>query len=669
MLRIGIDTGGTFTDFVVLDQDRMEVFKLPSTPAEPQRAVLEGIARVVEGREGYLLQLGSTVATNAFLERKGARCVLLANQGFEDLLEIGRQNRPGLYQLEASRPEPLVPPNLRIGIKERRLWDGSAWVSLESKSLEWLKGKIQQLKPESIAVVLLYSYVNPESEIRIGDALAETGVPISLSHRILPEFREYERTSTTVINAYVQPIMSSYLAALSEEELVRRGRLTVMQSNGGSIGPESARQEPVRTLFSGPAGGVVGAFEVARAAGYERILTLDMGGTSTDVCLCDGRIETTHEAAIDHHPVAIQTIGIHTIGAGGGSIAWVDEAGLLKVGPRSAGADPGPICYGKGDQLTVTDAHLFLGHIDPEGLLGGTMKLAPEKVAPALQDLAVRLGGESGRQWEPHEIAEGILRIVDTQMERALRLISLQRGYDTRDFTLVAFGGAGGLHACALAQALMIPRILVPRHPGALSAMGILRADVIRDTSATLLATTEDPELPGKLEAAAGSLAERVREQLAGQDFESEQVQLEQSLDVRYLGQSYEISVPLSDRWVEDFHSRHEQLYGYSNRALAVEVVSCRVRGRARYPLPELPVFEPGDADPSPEALAGERKVGFGDGAQDCRFFHREQLRAGNRILGPAVILEYSATTLVAKGYAATVDRRLNLLIEPVPAA
>ncbi|GAB4125703.1 MAG: hydantoinase/oxoprolinase family protein [Acidobacteriota bacterium] len=666
MLRIGIDTGGTFTDFVVLDQDRVEVFKLPSTPAEPHRAVLEGIRRVVEGKEGYLLQLGSTVATNAFLERKGARCVLVANQGFEDILEIGRQNRPGLYQLEASRPEPLVPASLRIGIKERMLWDGSPWVALEAKSLEWLKGKIQQLKPESIAVVLLYSFVNPESELRIGDALADSGVPISLSHRILPEFREYERTSTTVINAYVQPIMSAYLEALTRDEMVARGQLTIMQSNGGSLAPDAARREPVRTLFSGPAGGVVGAFEVSRTAGYDRILTLDMGGTSTDVCLCDGRIETTNEASIDHHPIAVQMIGIHTIGAGGGSIAWIDDAGLLKVGPRSAGADPGPICYGKGDQVTVTDAHLFLGHLDPDYFLGGAIKLQPEPVEPSLRELGARLGGNE-RQWEPHEIAEGIIRIVNTQMERALRAISLQRGYDTRDFTLVAFGGAGALHACELAQALLIPRVLVPRNPGALSAMGILRADAVRDASATLLSQTGDPELPARLQAAAEPLETRVREELIHQGFAPDDIELARSVDARYLGQSYEINVPLSDEWVKDFHRRHEQLYGYANPSLPVEVVSLRVRGRARFPLPELPVFEPVSPEPPASALVGERTVGFGDKARPWKFFRRDRLESGNRIAGPAIIQEYSATTLIPEGFEAVVDRWLNLVIEPVP--
>ena len=494
MLRIGIDTGGTFTDFVVLDGDQVAVFKLPSTPDQPEKAVLAGLKRIVgEGRE-FLIQHGSTVATNAFLERKGAQCVLVTNMGFEDVIEIGRQNRPRLYNLTASRPKPLVSPKYRIGVKERSHWDGTKTVPLEKKSVDWVKSRVEQLKPESAAVVLLYSFLDPESENRLGEALESLGLPVSLSHQILPEFREYERTSTTLINAYVQPIMSRYLAGLTDDETACKGRLMVMQSNGGTISAETARKEPIRTLFSGPAGGVVGAFEIARQAGHEKIITFDMGGTSTDVCLCNGRIETTREAMIDHYPVSVQMIDIHSIGAGGGSIAWVDKGGLLKVGPRSAGADPGPICYGKGNEITVTDANLFLGRLDPDYFLGGELKLQPNRILPALNKLCRDLEESSQRSWDPREVAEGILAIANSQMERAIRVISLQRGYDTRDFSLVAFGGAGGSHACDLARSLLIPRILVPLNPGTLSASGILRSDIVRDASRTLVLTTDQED-------------------------------------------------------------------------------------------------------------------------------------------------------------------------------
>ncbi len=665
MLRIGIDTGGTFTDFVVLDGDQLTVFKLPSTPVEPEKAVLEGLGRLTEGREGYALQHGSTVATNAFLERKGARCLLVTNQGFEDILEIGRQNRPGLYKLGSSRPEPLVPERYRIGIKERTLWDGSSWVPLENKSLDWLKTKVQQLRPEAIAVVLLYSYLNPDNEVRIGEALAEFSVPIALSHKILPEFREFERTSTTVLNAYVQPIMARYLSALRSSESVQRGSLTIMQSNGGSISSESAEREPVRTLFSGPAGGVVGAFEVARTAGFAKIITLDMGGTSTDVCLCDGRIETTNECVIDHHPVSIQTIGIHSVGAGGGSIAWIDDGGLLKVGPRSAGAEPGPICYGRGEEVTVTDANVFLGRLDPDFFLGGDIQLSPERIGPALDRLAAGLARPSDREWEQAEIAEGIIKIVNTQMERALRVISLQKGYDTREFTLVTFGGAGGLHACELARALMIPRVLVPMHPGALSALGILRADVVQDASQTLVTSTLDEDLEARLEQGLADLEARVVERLEEQGFRRDELELDRSVDARYLGQSYELNVSYSPSLMADFHRRHQQVYGYSNDSLTVEVINLRVRGRARYPLPALPEFPLEGEEPALDALIQEKRVAPGEDAPQLKFYVRTKLRPGNRVHGPAVVLEYSATTWIPEGFAGTVDKWLNLVIEP----
>lgn len=664
MLRIGIDTGGTFTDFVVLEDDKVTVFKLPSTPNEPEKAVLEGISRIVKDREGYLLQHGSTVATNAFLERKGANCVLITNQGFEDVIEIGRQNRPGLFNLSASRPQPLVSVKNRIGVKERTAWDGSKLTALEEKSLEWMKGKVEQLKPESIAVVLLYSYENPENELRVAKALSGLRVPVSLSHQILPEFREYERTSTTVINAYVQPIMSRYLSALEKDELVKRGSLTVMQSNGGSISAMAASEEPVRTLFSGPAGGVVGAFEVAKLAGYEKILTLDMGGTSTDVCLCDGAIETTSESTIDHLPVSIQMIGIHTVGAGGGSIAWIDEGGLLKVGPRSAGAEPGPICYGRGTEVTVTDANVFLGRLDPEHFLGGEMKLFPEKISPALEELGKRLGGKEDG-WKPEQIAEGIVRIVNGQMERALRVISLERGYDTRDFTLVTFGGAGALHACDLAQALLIPRILVPLNPGALSAAGILRADVVQDVSQTLVLNTREEKHIERAEDGFKKLEAEIRRKMKSQGFTGKSVEIQQSVDARYLGQSYEINVPFGPNVIEAFHKRHEAVYGYSNKGLPVELVNLRIRASARHALPALPQHEAGEALPPPDAVIGEKMVGYRGADHPTKFLKREHLLCGNRIIGPAVILEYGATTFVPRDFEAKVDPWLNLVIEP----
>jgi N-methylhydantoinase A len=665
MLRIGIDTGGTFTDFVVLDGNEISVFKLSSTPAQPEKAVLDGIARTASGKKELLLQHGSTVATNALLERKGAKCALVTNEGFEDIIEIGRQNRPGLYRFSPSRPEALVPHRLRIGLRERTLWDGSQLIPLENKSLEWLKSRVEQLKPESVAVALLYSYLNPENELRIGEALAEFEVPVSLSHQILPEFREYERTSTTTINAYVRPIMSRYLTALGEDDTVRKSRLTIMQSNGGTILAESAKKEPVRTLFSGPAGGVVGAFEIAQQSGYSQIISFDMGGTSTDVCLCNGSIDTTNEATIDYLPVSIQMIGIHTVGAGGGSIAWVDEGGLLKVGPRSAGAMPGPICYGKGSEITVTDANLYLGRLDPDYFLGGDLPLYPEKIEAALRSLGTQVDGASEKPLEPREIAEGIVRIANTQMESALRVISLDKGYDTRSFTLVTFGGAGGLHACDLARSLLIPRVLVPLHPGAMSAMGILRSDIVQDVSVTEVLSTVDEKLASKLKDKFHLLSEQITAKMADQGFSVQEIEIEKSVDARYLGQSFEINIPFSDKVIDEFHKLHEQYYGYSNPRLPVETVNLRVRGRSRLPLPELQKVSLEEPGVSRTALIQEKHVTIEGQSVLTSFFMRDKLKAGNVIPGPAVILEYSATTLIPADFQGKVDQYLNLVIEP----
>ncbi|GAB4229375.1 MAG: hydantoinase/oxoprolinase family protein [Acidobacteriota bacterium] len=665
ILRIGIDTGGTFTDFVVYNGKDWFGFKVPSTPADPAAAILAGLARLEQDLEGAAVQHGSTVATNAVLERRGARCVLVTNEGYEDILEIGRQNRPRLYSLEASRPQPLVPEALRIGIRERTAWDGTVLQNLEPSSLEWLKSKIQQLKPEAVAVVLLYSFIRPESERRIAEALQQFNVPISLSHRIHPEFREYERTSTTVLNAYVQPVVRTYLQRLAADPRLEKAEVRVMQSNGGAGTLATAAEEPVRTLFSGPAAGVVGAFEVAQAAGMDRIITLDMGGTSTDVCLCDGRIETTGEGMIEQWPVAVQMIPIHSIGAGGGSIAWVDEAGGLKVGPRSAGADPGPVCYGKGTEVTVTDADLYLGRIDAEHFLGGEMKLRPERVEPALRELAKRLE-EAGRPvGDATAVAEGIIRIVQSQMERAVRRISLQRGYDTRRFTLVAFGGAGPLHAFELAQALEIPRVLVPHAPGNLSAFGCLCADTLREASRSVFIDTRRDDWRDELRRVFRELETEVKGRLGEEGFDARSIECEASIDARYFGQSYEIPLPAKGNLLKAFHDRHQELYGYSNRDLPVEIVNARVRGRVPAKAPKRKALELEGEEAPRNALVKKRQPRGGSGPT-ISYYLRDRLRPGNRLRGPAVILEYGSTTWVPSGAQVEVDAFLNLVLTPV---
>jgi N-methylhydantoinase A len=663
-----VDTGGTFTDFVVLEDSEVRVFKLPSTPEHPEEAVLEGLARIIQDRDSFLIQHGSTVATNALLERKGARTLLITNEGFEDLLEIGRQSRPQLYSLASSRPKPLVAADHRLGVKERRLYDGRSLMALEKRSLAWLRKKVQELEPEAIAVVLLYSYLNPKSEKQIAEALEFAQVPVCLSHQVLPEFREYERTSATVINAYLTTGMSTYLSRLSSHPLIQKGKLTIMQSNGGSVPATSEGVQPLRTLLSGPAGGVVGAFELLKEAGYENIITLDMGGTSTDVCLCEDQILTTNEATIDHQPIPLQMIGIHTVGAGGGSIARIDSGGLLRVGPQSAGAVPGPVCYGKGGEITVTDAHLFLGRMDPDYFLGGDLKLYPERIRGALQELGEPLSRSSGKTWEAAEIAEGILGIVNTQMEGAIHLISLQKGYDTRDFTLVSFGGAGGLHACELARALLMPRVVVPPDPGMLSALGILRSNVVKDTSLTVMLHSQEPDVFTRLKEGLQPLEESIRRQLSQEGFNENDLLLEQTLDVRYVGQAYELNLPFSPDFDERFHRLHQQFYGYSNPGLPMEIVNLRVRGSGRFPQVPVPRFSLESEDPPQDAMIQEKRVFVDGGPVSAAFYRRDRLRPGNRLRGPAIIVEYGSTTFVPADFKVHIDEWRNLVMEPAAA-
>ena len=474
-MRVGVDTGGTFTDFVQWDGERLLTHKIRSTPDDPSRAILAGLPAAA--RE---LVHGSTVATNALLERKGARTALVATAGFEDMLEIGRQNRRSLYDwLDAGR-RPLVERELRFGLPERVRADGSVETALSAEAVERLASQLRQAGAESVAVCLLHSYAAPQHERMVGEALRARGFFVSLSSEILPEYREYERASTTAVNAYVSPKMAGYLGRLAAS-VPNAARLRVFQSNGGSMSAAQAGAEAVRTVLSGPAGGVQGAVAVAKAAGFERLISFDMGGTSTDVALHDGRFEHAAETELADCPLRVAMLDIHTVGAGGGSIAWFDAAGALRVGPESAGAEPGPVCYGAGDRITVTDANLFLGRIDPERFLSGQMRLDERRARRAMAEMAQRAGVS------PAELARAIIATANSNMERAIRRISVERGKDPRGLALVAFGGAGPLHACELAERLDMRTVLAPRHAGVLSALGMLTADFVRDSSASLL--------------------------------------------------------------------------------------------------------------------------------------------------------------------------------------
>jgi N-methylhydantoinase A len=652
-MRIGVDTGGTFTDFIVIENGKIEVYKIPSTPADPAIAVLEGLDQAAPRGKRHEIVHGSTVATNSILTGGGALTALITTAGFEDVLEIGRQTRDHIYDLSTERPPPLVPRSLRFGVRERTDHLGKVMEPVVASELTALVNKLKRRKVESIAVCLLFSYANPRNEKALHRALKALGLPISLSHDILPEYREYERTSTTVINAYVAPVMEKYLGRLEEES--GSPSFKVMQSNGGVITARSAIRQPVRTILSGPSGGVLGACQVARLAGYENVITFDMGGTSTDVSLCKGGIQTTTETTISGHPVKVPVIDIHTVGAGGGSIAYLDEGGSLRVGPQSAGADPGPICYGKGSRLTITDAQLFLGRLDPHNFLGGRMKLHPEKVLEPMERLAREMG------LPPVRAAEGIIRVANATMERAIRVISVERGHDPREFALISFGGAGALHACELARSLSIPTVLVPQNAGVLSALGMLLADFVRDYSRTVM-LLEPQAPPALLSDLFKPMEDRGMDEMLSEGVPEKSVRLERSLDVRYPGQSYELTVPFRAGYASLFHRAHEAMYGHSKKGSPVEIVNLRLRVVGKtYRRP--PRRKPLSGKSASAALTGRRPIVLDGRKTRAAFYRRELLKPGNVLTGPAVILEFSATTLVPPDCSCTVDRWGNLIL------
>jgi len=651
MVIIGVDTGGTFTDFIYKDAEEWRVHKRLSTPSDPAEAVLAGI-RHITGSEAVQVIHGSTVATNAILEKKGSRTALITNRRFEDVIEIGRQNRTRLYDLAYRKNPPLVSRDLRFGIPCRIDRTGAVLEAMDESDIASVIEQVQAAGVESVAVSFLFSFQNPEHERRVGAFLLEKDIPHSLSHEILSEFREFERTSTTIINAYVSPKMKRYIRNITDE--IGSERLRIMQSNGGSISAATAMVESVRTILSGPAGGAVGAFELGKPAGYNQLITFDMGGTSTDVALIDGDLPLTLESSIDDYPVKVPMIDIHTVGAGGGSIAMIDPGGSLKVGPESAGADPGPICYGKGDRITVTDANLFLGRLIPDNFLGGNMRLDTGPLADHFDRMSKQLG------LTPIELAEGILSVANTTMERAIRVISVERGFDPRHFTLFSFGGAGGMHAAFLAQLLNIPEILVPKNPGILSAIGMLMADIIKDYSQTVMI---GPEKRGEIEKRFQPLEERGRSELIQEGVDAANVILETFLDMRYQGQSYEIIVPLVDDYVEMFHELHEKTYGYSNRDKTVEIVNLRLRARGMPEKPRFPKSEDAGETPPDEALLAEKEVVFEGRQFITAIMARDRLKCGNILRGPAVLVEYTSTVVVPPFASARVDEYENIIM------
>ncbi len=653
MMRIGVDTGGTFTDLVMLGPDGVSVHKVRSTPDDPSRAIVTGILEIAGRTGGADVVHGSTVATNAVLERKGARVALVATAGFEDVVRIGRQTRRELYNLLQEDRRPLVEPGLTFGISERIDADGTVFEPLDRAAARDLAARLRDAGVSSVAICLLHSYRNPEHEQQATEIFAVAGHQVSASHRILREYREYERWSTTIVNAYVTPLVSGYLGAL--EERLEGSRLSIMQSNGGSIAAATARGAAVRTILSGPAAGVVGARAVADMAGYPRVITFDMGGTSTDVSLIDGDISTTTESVIGDFPVRLPIIDIHTVGAGGGSIAGIDSGGALRVGPGSAGADPGPACYGKGTALTVTDANLLLGRLDPGYFLGGRMALDADRASRAAASLASSLGVSE------HALAEGVVRVANASMERAIRVVSVQRGHDPREFALLAFGGAGGMHACEIADRLDIPTVIVPKFAGVLSALGTLVADVTRDYSLSILRPGSDASLEQLTELLQPLIAEAEGD-LAREGFSaaSGSGHIRAELDVRYLGQSYQITVPCAALYREDFDRQHARRYGYSNPQRPVEVVNLRVIATGVTEKPALP--RSGNSGPSDAVPTRRGRARFAGKAVSTSFYRWEGLAAGACGSGPAVVAGAQATAVVPPGFSFRIDGFGNLL-------
>jgi len=674
---VGVDVGGTFTDFAAFDTavGRLVVHKTPSTPGNPARAVIDGLQAMaathgipLDGIER--LSHGTTVATNALIQGKGGRVALVTTRGFRDLLEIGRQIRPHMFDLQKDHPPALVPRERRLEAAERIGWNGAVLTALADSEVERLVAAVRASEAEAVAVCFLFAFVEPAHERKLRDRLAAAlpDLPVSISSDVQPEFREYERLSTTVLNAYLQPVMERYMRAF-EAELARdapAARLGINQSQGGLMSPARARALPIRTALSGPAAGVVGAVETARLAGFRNVVTLDMGGTSADVCLIrELEAELAYDRDVEGYPARVASLDVNAVGAGGGSLAWFDRDGLMKVGPQSAGADPGPACYGKGGTApTVTDANLLLGRLSPRGLLDGRMALDVAAARRALQPAAERLAMSVERT------AHGILGIVVANMVRALRAISVERGRDPRDFALLPFGGAGPLHAGEVARALGIRHVVVPPAPGILCAQGLIVSD-LRDSFVVGRTVPVDGAALPAMQGALAELRAAAEAWFAAEAVPPADRRLLWSLDMRYVGQNYELSVELDDAAARApspddlkrrFFAAHERSYGFHNPDDPVQAVNFRLTALGRLARPQPTPLPTAAAAAVP---AGGRPVSFdGVGWIETPVYDRARLAAGQRIDGPAVVEQLDATTVLLPGDRARVDGVGNLVVE-----
>ncbi len=703
-MRIGVDTGGTFTDCVVFDGARIRVLKVFSTPDDPARGTADALRSLMGARARGPLSVihGTTVGTNTLLERRGARVALVTTAGFEDLIEIGRQDRPRLYDLSSRRGPPLVSSSHRLGIQERAAPDGKILIRPGRAVCARLLKKLKRTQVESVALCFLFSYANPANERDVARALRRLHLPVSVSHEILPEFREYERLSTVVINAYLAPRLGTYFTNLARAvgeglyspPAVRKSgrgarplpyaknhaRVFVMQSNGGITTAPRAAREPVRTILSGPAGGVVAAAWLARQIGIRRAISFDMGGTSTDVCLLDGPARTTNATTLAGMPIAVPVLDVHSVGAGGGSLARLDAGGALRVGPESAGASPGPICYHRGGaRPTVTDANLLLGRLQPDHFLGGTFRLDHRATQKYFADFLRQPAGRGAAGLRtPLDLARGIIAVSNATMERAMRVISAERACDPRDFALICFGGAGGLHAADLARSFGLKCIVIPPNPGAFSALGILLSDIIKDVSQSVLL-----RVPGNVETSRrdvsvgfekfvayldrrfARLEGSERKEMYHEGFDARAARAERRIDVRYVGQAYEISVPFTEDFRRRFHAEHERAYGYAHPGRPMEVVNLRVRLVIRTPKPPTWTRAPRRA-PARAAIIRVVPVWFGRGFSPTPVYTRERLAPGAQFAGPAVVVEYSSTTVVPPDFDCRVDDHLNLVLSQV---
>jgi len=627
-MKVAVDTGGTFTDVVYIENGVLKSRKVPSTPKDPSEAVLNG----VKGFSVSTLIHGTTVGTNAFLERKGAKVAFITTKGFKDILFIGRQNRPKLYSLFPEKPRPIVLPENCFEVKERLDAKGNILEPLKEEEVRELKNELLKKGIESVAVCLLHSYLYPAHEQKIKNELSKDFRFLSLSSEVLPEFREFERASTTTVNAYLSPIMTRYLKKLASR--LKGTQLYVQQSNGGWMRVEEAGKLACHTILSGPAGGVSGALMWGKLLGYERLITFDMGGTSTDVCLVDGRIPFTKDYEVDGYPICIPVIDIHTVGAGGGSIAYIDVGGALKVGPISAGADPGPACYGKGDEPTVTDANLVLGRLLPDGFLGGRFKLYEDRAKRVIFEKVAKPLGMS-----LEEAALGIIKVANTNMVKALRKVSVERGFNPEEFVLFCFGGAGALHACSLARELKVKKILIPKCAGTFSAFGLLTASMVKDISQTVWINAEDEDL---LKEAVNKLAKKGEDYLAKANLPRERFSFEFFVDARYKGQGFELTIPLKENLASSFEEEHLKYFGYTCKGFPIEVVTLRLRLRAKDSVPSFSLYRD-----TPQFSSFSKWVVTEKGKLEVKVIPWDSLKEGEELKGPLLIVEEFTTVWV----------------------